>query len=298
MNATLSQNVIVISYNEVPPTNITEQVQLKSKLSSVPKGPPVSFGPASGTSAPLFTPEQIAQATDPRSSSSLLLLTKESNVGGDLSLQMERQQCGPFPLWTTGLVMQCDFTYKVQEFCLWLRSRFVRFILVQWPWYVHECCLKCFPLLLATGQKSFDLWHSKHFPPPMHRICCAQLQPHCIHVDVVEDWALNDYCTLRASPSRSELPPIDPKASLGFLRVHVMPFEGCWPNRWGHHVSFTKLHIDSELDCMRYPGLHVGYRDFHSSQRRHVLFDTCSKAKQAKLSNKLEAGGGWRKLAG
>jgi hypothetical protein len=27
-----------------------------------------------------------------------LLLTKESNVGGDLSLQMERQQCGPFPL--------------------------------------------------------------------------------------------------------------------------------------------------------------------------------------------------------
>ena len=96
MNATLSQNVVVISYNEVPPTNITEQVQLK--LSSVPNGPPVSFGPASGTSAPLFTPEQIAQATDPRNSSSLLPLTKESNVGGDLSLQMERRQCGPFPL--------------------------------------------------------------------------------------------------------------------------------------------------------------------------------------------------------
>ena len=29
MNATLSQNVVVISYNEVPPTNITERVQLK-----------------------------------------------------------------------------------------------------------------------------------------------------------------------------------------------------------------------------------------------------------------------------
>ena len=32
MNATLSQNVVVISYNEVPPTNITEQVQLKFKV--------------------------------------------------------------------------------------------------------------------------------------------------------------------------------------------------------------------------------------------------------------------------
>ena len=27
MNATLSQNVVVISYNEVPPTNITERAQ-------------------------------------------------------------------------------------------------------------------------------------------------------------------------------------------------------------------------------------------------------------------------------
>ena len=32
MNATLSQNVVVISYNEVPPTNITERVQLKFKV--------------------------------------------------------------------------------------------------------------------------------------------------------------------------------------------------------------------------------------------------------------------------
>ena len=29
MNATLSQNVVVTTYNEVPPTNITERVQLK-----------------------------------------------------------------------------------------------------------------------------------------------------------------------------------------------------------------------------------------------------------------------------
>ena len=32
MNATLSQNVMVTTYNEVPPTNITEQVQLKFKV--------------------------------------------------------------------------------------------------------------------------------------------------------------------------------------------------------------------------------------------------------------------------
>ena len=70
----------------------------KGQMVAVPNGPPVSFGPASGMSAPLFTPEQTAQATDPLSSSSLLPLTKESNVGGDVSLQMERQQCGPFPL--------------------------------------------------------------------------------------------------------------------------------------------------------------------------------------------------------
>ena len=57
----------------------------KGQLSRVPNGPPVSFGPASGTSAPLFTPEQIARATDPRNSSSLLPLTREPNVGSDLS---------------------------------------------------------------------------------------------------------------------------------------------------------------------------------------------------------------------
>ena len=32
MNATLSQNVVVTTYNEVPPTNITERVQLKFKV--------------------------------------------------------------------------------------------------------------------------------------------------------------------------------------------------------------------------------------------------------------------------
>ena len=50
----------------------------------VPNGPPQSYGPPSVMS-PLFTPEQIANATDPRNTSSLLPMTREPDVGSDLS---------------------------------------------------------------------------------------------------------------------------------------------------------------------------------------------------------------------
>ena len=79
----LQLNVMSLKTNEQ--SEKKDENDGKSQLSRVPNGPPVSLGPASGTSAPLFTPEQIAQATDPRNSSSLLPLTRESNVSGDFS---------------------------------------------------------------------------------------------------------------------------------------------------------------------------------------------------------------------
>ena len=50
----------------------------KGQMAAVPNGPPVSYGPDSAVSMPLFTPDQIAQANDPRNSSSLLPMTRES----------------------------------------------------------------------------------------------------------------------------------------------------------------------------------------------------------------------------
>lgn len=50
----------------------------KGQMVAVPNGPPVSYGPDSAVSMPLFTPDQIAQANDPRNSSSLLPMTRES----------------------------------------------------------------------------------------------------------------------------------------------------------------------------------------------------------------------------
>ena len=48
----------------------------------VPNGPPQSFGLLSAATAPLFTPEQVAQATDPRQFSSLMPMTRESTMNG------------------------------------------------------------------------------------------------------------------------------------------------------------------------------------------------------------------------
>ena len=50
----------------------------KGQVVAVPNGPPVSYGPQSAASMPLFTPEQIAQFNDPRNSTSLLPMTRES----------------------------------------------------------------------------------------------------------------------------------------------------------------------------------------------------------------------------
>ena len=79
----LQLNTMHVKSNE--DSEARDETQKNGQLSMVPNGPPVSFGPEGGRQAPLFTPEQIAQATDSRFSSSLLPLTRESTAGADLS---------------------------------------------------------------------------------------------------------------------------------------------------------------------------------------------------------------------
>ena len=53
------------------------------KKVEVPNGHPVSFGPSGSSQLPLFSPEQVAQLSDPRNSTSILPLGREPMHGGD-----------------------------------------------------------------------------------------------------------------------------------------------------------------------------------------------------------------------
>ena len=55
----------------------------ESQKVEVPNGPPVSYGPSSTPQLPLFSPEQVAQLSDARYSSSMLPLGREQSSGGD-----------------------------------------------------------------------------------------------------------------------------------------------------------------------------------------------------------------------
>ena len=93
---------------------------------------------------------------------------------------MERLQCGPFPLWTTGLVTQCDFTCNVQ-LC------------------VHDCGLVLCASSLCSGhgksmsavwnvfhsslewmEGGFQSFHTQNIAPPLHRNFRAPLQLICM----------------------------------------------------------------------------------------------------------------------
>ena len=55
----------------------------KGQMMVTPNGPPTMYGPVSVSPLPLFTPEQVAQMNDPRASTSLLPLTRESVASGE-----------------------------------------------------------------------------------------------------------------------------------------------------------------------------------------------------------------------
>ena len=111
MNATLSQNVVVISYNEVPPTNITEQVQLKNWSFQIVDhdDPPVFQG---SCQSPLLSHWPGNHWSDPRPwylSCHLFLVkgcqrfaitgqrNKPWGLYQPLSLSKNRLHCRPFP---------------------------------------------------------------------------------------------------------------------------------------------------------------------------------------------------------
>ena len=83
-------------------------------------------------------------------------------------LQMERLQCGPFPLWTKGNVMShamsqvcvhdCSLVLCVSSLC----SGHVKSMSAVWH---------VFRSSLAMGKGGFEHWHSKHFHRQCTRFC-------------------------------------------------------------------------------------------------------------------------------
>ena len=89
----------------------------KGQVVAVPNGPPVSYGLQSAVSIPLFTPEQIAQVNDPRNSTSLLPMTRESVMAPEFPR---------LPAFLHGLLPWYEHLHEVRQRDLQWRSQMER----------------------------------------------------------------------------------------------------------------------------------------------------------------------------
>jgi hypothetical protein len=55
----------------------------EEKMDSLPNGPPTSYGPSSSPQMPLFSPQQVAQLSDPRNSTSMLPFGRDQMAAGE-----------------------------------------------------------------------------------------------------------------------------------------------------------------------------------------------------------------------
>ena len=55
----------------------------EGKMDSLPNGPPTSYGPSSSPQMPLFSPQQVAQLSDPRNSTSMLPFGRDQMAAGE-----------------------------------------------------------------------------------------------------------------------------------------------------------------------------------------------------------------------